>query len=229
MIPTGLLARGLRARLAFEFVFLFAGAPVAVYLWIDAIVASGRRPAGVVFISLLSAVALSLALLLVDRSFNRRELWNWAGWRVHRRTIFARFIVLMGALGLLFALAEPDKLFELVRERPALWAMIMVFYPLWSVYPQELVYRTFIFHRYRALFVSERSMVWASALAFAWAHVILHNWLAVALCTIGGWLFAQTYARTRSLAGAWFEHALYGCAVFTLGMGTYFYAGAVGR
>lgn len=227
--PAGLAAPWARARLGVEFGLLFVLAPLGVYLWIDHIVASGRRPGGVVFISLLSALAVCLLLLLADRSFNRRELWNWAGLRGSFRAMTGRFLALMLALGLLFALIEPERLFELPRRRPLLWLMIMVFYPLWSVYPQELVYRTFIFHRYRGLFTTPRAMIAASAAAFGWAHVILHNWLAVALTVVGGALFALTYQRTRSLASAWLEHALYGCAVFTLGMGSYFYAGAIGR
>ena len=51
--------------------------------------------------------------------------------------------------------------------------------------------------------------------------------LAVALCVIGGWLFADTYSRTRSLWLASAEHALYGCLVFTVGLGRYFYGGTV--
>ncbi len=217
-----------RARLGVEFFALFAVAPALVYTWIDDIVASGERPRGVVFYSLISAVALCGFVLLTDRSFDRRQLWNWQGWRACSRTVLVRFAVLMAVLGVVFALAMPQRLFELPLNRTGLWVAIMLIYPLLSVYPQEVVYRTFIFHRYRALFTSERAMVWASALAFGWAHVILQSWLAVVLTIIGGWLFARTYAQSRSTAAAWIEHALYGCAVFTLGMGAYFYAGAIG-
>ena len=49
----------------------------------------------------------------------------------------------------------------------------------------------------------------------------------VVLTAIGGWFFATTYARTRSLWLASFEHALYGQLVFTVGLGQYFYGGTV--
>ncbi|WP_234730087.1 hypothetical protein [Acidocella facilis] len=47
-----------------------------------------------------------------------------------------------------------------------------------------------------------------------------------ALTLAGGWLFARSYAATRSLTFSGVEHALYGCLVFTIGLGQYFYTGA---
>jgi len=96
-----------------------------------------------------------------------------------------------------------------------------------SVYPQGLLYRAFFFERYASLFPGKWVMVLASALAFAFLHIIFRNWLAVGLTFLGGLLFAMRYAETGSLATSSFEHALYGCWLFTVGLGQYFYHGAV--
>ncbi len=73
------------------------------------------------------------------------------------------------------------------------------------------------------------TVLWlVSGIGFGFAHIVFDNWVAPALCAIGGLIFAHTYRRTRSLALASFEHALYGDLVFTLGLGRYFYHGAVG-
>ncbi len=229
----GLTPSHLRTRLGVEFGALFVLAPLGVAWWTDAIVRSGQRPRGVVFWALLSAIAVCLVLLLRDRTFDRRELWNWGRMRGHVGAMLARFAVLIGAVGVLIVVFMPERLFSFPRQAPAVWAVVMLVYPMLSVYPQELVYRAFIFHRYRRLFGSSRggggAMILASATAFGWAHILLQNWIAVAMTFVGGLLFSWTYARTRSLAGAWLEHALYGCAVFTLGLGQFFYAGAIGR
>ena len=42
----------------------------------------------------------------------------------------------------------------------------------------------------------------------------------------GGWLFARDYARHRSLTLVCLEHAAYGCVIFTVGLGRFFYSGA---
>jgi hypothetical protein len=39
-------------------------------------------------------------------------------------------------------------------------------------------------------------------------------------------MFAGDYARRRSLGLACLEHGLYGCLIFTIGLGRYFYTGA---
>jgi hypothetical protein len=46
-------------------------------------------------------------------------------------------------------------------------------------------------------------------------------------CAIGGVFFARTYTARPSLALVVAEHALYGCFLFTLGLGHYFYHGAI--
>jgi membrane protease YdiL (CAAX protease family) len=65
----------------------------------------------------------------------------------------------------------------------------------------------------------------ASAAAFGFLHIIFRNSLAVGLTFCGGILFAWRYAETGSLATSSFEHALYGCWQFTVGLGQYFYHG----
>jgi len=70
-------------------------------------------------------------------------------------------------------------------------------------------------------------MIIANAVAFSVGHVVFHNWPAVALTLLGGWLFANTYERTSSLRLVAVEHALYGCAVFTIGYGAFFFEGTL--
>jgi membrane protease YdiL (CAAX protease family) len=103
----------------------------------------------------------------------------------------------------------------------------MVAYPIFSVYPQGLLYRAFFFERYATLFPGKWVMILASAAAFAFLHIVFRNSLAVALTFAGGLLFAWRYAETASLATSSFEHALYGCWLFTVGLGPFFYHGTI--
>jgi len=102
----------------------------------------------------------------------------------------------------------------------------MIAYPLVSVYPQGLVLRAFLMHRYRPLFRSRWTRIAVSAVAFSFMHIILRNPVAVGLTLIGGVLFADTHLRSRSLVVSSVEHAMYGCLLFTVGWGRYFYHGA---
>jgi hypothetical protein len=116
----------------------------------------------------------------------------------------------------------PERFLRFPRERPGFWLAVMLLYPLLSVYPQELIYRRVFFARYAGLFVRPRAMIIASAIVFGWVHVIFRNPYAIGLTLVGGYFFADTYARSRSLRIVCLEHAAYGCMVFTVGLGEFF-------
>lgn len=203
--------------LAIEFAAIFIGLPT---LWV-----LGIRPLPVIPALLLLTVGC-VFVLIADSDFDRRQLWRAGALRATMGRVLRIFIVAAALIGLITWLFEPERLFDLIRRNPSLWIVIMVLYPLFSVYPQEVVYRTFLFHRYRSLFREPQTMILASAVAFGYVHVLFENVLAVAMSFVGGLLFAWTYHRTRSTLAVWVEHALYGCFIFTIGLGWYFYAGA---
>jgi len=122
---------------------------------------------------------------------------------------------------------EPGSFLALPRREPWIWGLIVFTYPFLSVLPQELFFRGFFFHRYAHLFRSRASRVVVSALAFGFAHAFYGNAVAVVLSALGGLLFAWTFARTRSLTLVTAEHALYGVALFTVGLGPYFFSSGV--
>lgn len=141
--------------------------------------------------------------------------------------ILIRFAISAALLTLLTWMLKPELLFGFVRTNPGFWLVVMVFYPLLSAGPQEIIFRQFFFERYATFFNGRAFMVTASGVAFAFAHIFFHNWVAPLLCLIGGVMFAGTYARHKSLLLVTIEHALYGCFIFTLGLGRYFYHGAI--
>ncbi len=164
--------------------------------------------------------------LLSDAAFNRKLLWNpdaLPAASLKIIIVFAGGALLVGA-GVYFL--APQLLFNFVRRNPVFWAIVMVLYPVLSVYPQGIVYRAFFLERYRALFPSTAILIAMSAVAFSFAHIIFRNSIAVGFTLIGGLLFAWRYAETGSLLTSSFEHALYGCWMFTVGLGEYFYKGA---
>jgi membrane protease YdiL (CAAX protease family) len=207
-------------QLALEFLFLFLAIPAALALY---------APTWIVFPAMWSLAALSLIILLRDDTFDRAHLWNCSGVRSQIRPMLQRFAVCATILAAALAIYDPSRLLQLPISHTPRWALIMLLYPVLSVYPQELAFRAFFTHRYRDLFPRRTAILIAGALAFGFAHVLLHNGFAVALCVVGGVFFACTYERSRSLAAACLEHALYGCFLFTIGWGSFFYSGALSR
>jgi membrane protease YdiL (CAAX protease family) len=97
--------------------------------------------------------------------------------------------------------------------------MFICIYSLFSVYPQELIYRTFFFRRYQTLFKTKYALIFSNALLFALAHLFFESVLVLVLTFIGGLLFAVTYLKTKSIVLVCIEHAIYGSWLFTVGMG----------
>jgi len=114
---------------------------------------------------------------------------------------------------------DQANLFQVLLNNPLLWIFILFIYSFFSVYPQELIYRTFFFHRYQNLFKSERLFIFINAIVFSLAHLFFRNALVVVLTFLGGILFALTFQKTKSTLLVSIEHAIYGCWLFTVGMG----------
>lgn len=131
-----------------------------------------------------------------------------------------------GALAGLVAELMPRQFLAMPRHRPEVWGKILVLYPLLSVAAQELVYRTFFFHRYGPLFNGRRGLlIVVNGLLFGFGHVLFGNWIAVLGTAAIGMLLAYRYAQTRSLWAVLLEHTLWGWLVFTIGLGGYFFTG----
>jgi membrane protease YdiL (CAAX protease family) len=164
--------------------------------------------------------------LLWDDTFHvRRELSKGFAWR-HLLWIGLVFAIVGGSIAFATSVVFPERFLGFPLYRPKLWMLLMLLYPLLSVIPQELVYRTFFFHRYGPILDGNRWLAVAiNGALFGFAHIIFNNWIAVAGSAVIGSIIAYRYWMTRSFWAAWFEHTLYGCLVFTVGLGAFFFTG----
>jgi membrane protease YdiL (CAAX protease family) len=205
----------MRARAA-EYLILFFGV-VGVYIAV--------RPPGGPIPALLVASAAALVYLRRRPTFDRADLLRAGAVRRALPGILLLWAPVSLALTAGVAVFTPERLFDMPRQHTGLWVAIVVLYPLLSVYPQELLYRAFLLHRYADVFGAGRGAAAAGAVAFGFAHLLFGNVLAVVATLAGGWLFARRYQRTRSLLVVCVEHALYGVTLFTVGLGDFFYHG----
>ena len=140
--------------------------------------------------------------------------------------IFGTFVIVGGSIAIATYEIFPYLFLSFPRYRPDIWLMVMVLYPVLSVIAQELVFRTFFFHRYGPLF---RDAKWLAVLTngavFGFGHIIFGNIIAVFGSMVVGFLLAYRYYHTRSFWAVWLEHTLYGCLVFTVGLGGFFFTG----
>ena len=133
-------------------------------------------------------------------------------------TVKLLLIILITTLYVWFT--DSSQLFIVLRTKPLLWVIILFVYSLLSVYPQEILYRTFFFQRYQSLFKNENLFLFINAIIFSLGQLFFKNVLVIVLTFFGGLLFAITFKKNKSTLLVTIEHAIYGCWLFTVGMGT---------
>lgn len=187
------------------------------------------RATGVWFpiLAILWIAAIACAVILYrSRSFQRSMFWNMKGTREGLAGVLLRVGICSGLLLLTALIFFPDQMFQFPRTNPVIWAIVMVGYPILSVFPQGIIYRNWFVHRYRPLIEGRYKMILIATVAFSFGHIIFLNWIALALTFVGGLMFTRTYLRHHSGLLADIEHALLGNAVFTIGFGSWLYLGA---
>ena len=140
-------------------------------------------------------------------------------WNPFWKATLIKFVLIAFLTTIFVCITDRESLFIVMLNKPLKWLAILFVYSFFSVYPQELLYRTFFFKRYYSLFKSEKVFIFINAILFSLAHLFFGSVLVLILTFLGGLLFAYTYKKTQSTLLVSIEHAIYGCWLFTVGMG----------
>src|ERR1700761_6353539 len=116
-----------RMALIFEFIVLFVALPLAYRF------APVRIPALPV---LWVIAAYALWQLMRDARFDRGSMWNIGALPERVGLILAIFTVVAVVIWVGVRRFAPELEWSFVRSNPGLWAIVMVAYPVLSVYPQ---------------------------------------------------------------------------------------------
>ena len=138
--------------------------------------------------------------LIYDPVFDRKTFLNWEQGKKDIGSILIMFAISALTMLVLIWIIDSSKMFLLLRTNPWLLLMISIFYPIFSVIPQGLAYRSMFFHRYGDLFQHNAAKIIISALAFSFGHILYKNWLVLALTFVAGLIFSYRYFKTKSLA-----------------------------
>ena len=140
-------------------------------------------------------------------------------WKHFWKETLLKFLIIACLTSLFVWITNKHMLFEVVINKPIMWIVFLFVYCFFSVYPQELLYRTFFFKRYKDMFKNELLFLFVNAILFSLAHMFFKNSLVIILTFFGGLLFAFTFNNTKSTLLVSIEHAIYGSWLFTVGMG----------
>lgn len=207
-----------RAALIAEFVTLFVAIPIAIAIFL---------PPSYLFEALALFSLAGLLLLWRTGGFDWREMLR--GWARFNWPVFAAFAAITFVASVItLYLTIPTSLFRFLRSNPEFMLVIWLLYPILSALPQELIFRVLFFHRYGRLFSGPQQAVLVNAAIFSLAHLMYWSWIVAIFTFFGGLAFAVGYLK-RGFLWAWALHAIAGNILFLVGMGEYFYSGAVQR
>ena len=197
-----------------EFVLLFFGIPLFIYLDEDFIHPS---------IIILPVLLFIFLVLRRTTDFQWKELVRWG---IKRPTLVKSGLILLVCtlitLGYVYFF-DRENLFNLPRANPWIFVAMCLFYPVFSAFGQEIIYRTFLYKRYSRIFPRGWHFVLASGIAFSFLHMVYYDPVSMILTFIGGLYFARVYQLIRSVLFSSVLHGLFGMMIFGVGMGQYFW------
>ncbi|MEE2681503.1 MAG: CPBP family glutamic-type intramembrane protease [Planctomycetota bacterium] len=213
----------MRARIT-ELILLFGVLPVALLV----LRSSGIRvsPLPVLWLAAAGCVVLLWRMGRISDP-NRESSVNARTRRSVMAEVVITIVIGSALLLLLYPLISDEPMARFPRERPGLWLVVLVVYPMLSVVPQGIIFRRWFVARYRPLLGSGAMMILVGAACFGWSHLLFGNPVAPLITAVGGIFFLRTYLRGGSGWLSDLQHAVLGDVAFTIGYGQWLYAGAV--
>jgi len=203
--------RGLRVL---EFVILFFGIPLLIFLDEEFIHPS---------IIVLPVLVFIFFILRRTTDFNWRELVRW---NIPNSVLIRNGIIVLVSLVLMLGyilIFDREHLFDLPRSSPWIYLAMCIFYPVFSAFGQEVIYRTFLFRRYENIFGPQWLITLFSGITFSFLHIVYYDPVSMILTFVGGIWFARVYQQTRSVLFTSVLHGVMGILIFGVGLGRYFW------
>ena len=171
--------------------------------------------------------AYCLLILLPDPGFDRGSLWNTVRSGNMRRQSFACSPRRQWPESGWSCDSGAGLFLNFPRSNPRLWSLVVMLYPVLSVYRAgHRLPRLCVRTAYRDLSVTLGDRARQRVSRIHVVDIVFRNRLALVLTLLGGVLFGIRFLQTGSLFVTSFEHALYGCFLFTVGVGRSFHHGS---
>ena len=171
-----------------------------------------------IFITLYIVFFFSLWKIKKDNTFNFSRLKNKPDWKF----IFLYFLI-FSLLGFFYTFFVDKSLFFISpKENPKVWLLVIILYPIFSVIPQEFIYRVFFLQRYKNILSKNLLMnYFVNSLVFSYAHIVFQNYHAVIITALVSPIFYYSYEK-KSFLTCILVHSIGGLLIFTYGLGKFF-------
>jgi hypothetical protein len=118
---------------------------------------------------------LALFILLIKVEKLRFNITPNLNWKSFFKGVFIKLMLIALLTSLYVFITDKESLFNMVIGKPKLWVLILFVYSFFSVYPQELIYRTFFFEKYRELIKNKKLLIFINAIVFSFGYISLET------------------------------------------------------
>jgi membrane protease YdiL (CAAX protease family) len=195
-----------------EIFFLFVVSPIVLFLSIPLFIKLIYLLLGIIYITLISIFIEKFSKIKMDKKLRK----------VAFKEIGIRFLIIASLTTLVLYFQNKEQLFNVILNKPFLWLRFSGIYILFSVIPQELIYRTFFVKRYREHIKNEWLFILINSILFSFAHIWFQSWTVLAFTFIGSLLFITMHLKTKSTLLVILEHSIYGVWLYSVGYGVLF-------
>lgn len=172
-----------------------------------------------IFLMLIFVSIYAFFTLKKDKQFNFKSLLHKLYWK----EVLILNIIFAVNIYLYTLILYPELLFSLPRKNLTLLIMIIIFYPVVSVAPQEFIYRVFFFQRYKKILGKNYgNIILINTLVFTYGHIIFLNFTSLLFTAIASPIFLIMYLK-YSFSTCLLLHTLSGLLVFIFGLGKFFF------
>ena len=208
------MANTIKKKLKIEFLIIYFLIPLLV-IFINFFFSEQKI---FVFLPLFLVFFLSLYLLKKTPSFSFDFLKKETEWK-----FFFLVSLIFIVSGFFYTIIlDSNLLFNLPKNYFFIWLAVILFYPILSVIPQEIIFRVLFFERYSCLFKNQFLYLILNSIIFAYIHLVFQNFHAFFITLITSPIFAYAYLN-KSFKTCFLTHTVGGQLVFTYGLGEYFY------
>jgi uncharacterized protein len=213
-------AKWRRHALRAECAAIFFILPVALF-WFRHVLAFKLLPVAILL------ALICMVCLLADKTFDFSVLWNIRNFRRHITEVMVAFLCIGVFLTAFTYFAYEHRFLVFPINQPNACLIFILIYPLLSALPQEIIFKSFFFHRYGSIFPGAAALILFNGISFGLFHLWYANVIAPLFSVAAGMLLAYRYVKTRSLIIVTIEHSLLGIFLYIIGLGWFFYSGSI--
>ena len=137
------------------------------------------------FFILPGLLVISFGIILILKLKYPSKLKTISNGRIHWNLLILLTICFFVFLTFYSYFVDKNSIFNFPKKKFSVWVLIIFAYPVFSVIPQEIIFRLFFFTRYSVIFDKKKELgIAVNTLVFSFSHIVFLNFHALFLTSL---------------------------------------------